>query len=491
MVQVSWRDRRCRCAACLAGLVVWVVPMSAQAAEWEVEPFVRASETWTDNVELSADDEEDDFVTAITPGVRVSGDSARAELDLRYQLRNQFFAEDSDRNSSTSLAAGQGEVELIRQRLFLEGDLTRTEQFRSADGVGPTGGGLAGGSQREVTTAGIAPRLEYEFGRTAGLRARHRREYVDFDDDRETETDLTTVLLTSGPAFVDWGWNVNLSRRKEDTDDDGDDQFANNDDIELQRASVEVNYQVAPSTQLFGVSGREDNTFRTEVEGDTTDGSFWEAGFRWRPQRRVALEAAVGERFFGDTARGSLRVQGRSLDFDLSVSQELVTTSSVQVERSETLVRDPDGNLVIGPDGDPVTAAIGVPTIDEDVIEQNRVQARVGWSRGHSDLRLSLIGTDREFLSEGTQEDARQADLDWTWNRLARTTVTAGIGYAEQEFEGQDREDDTRSFRLGATRDLARNVDVQLDYRFFARDSTIDSQDYTSNRIRLAIEATF
>lgn len=484
----QWRDRGLRPGPWPAAVLLLVWGPCVLAAQWELEPFARVAETWTDNVALSADDEEDEFITEVSPGIRVRGESARAELDFQYRLRNQFFARESGRNRTTSLAAGDGEIELVRRRLFIEGDLSRTEQFGSADGIGPSGGGFAGGTQRTVTTAGIAPRLEYQFGRMAGLRARYGLDHVDFDDGRETVSRVGTVALTSGPVFNRWGWRIDYSRRDEDQDRGG---AVDEEDTVLERASAELSLRVATSTQLFAVGGQEDNSFRSEVEGERIDGSFWEAGFRWRPNRRVSLEAAAGERFFGDTVRASLQARGRSLDLDLRVSEDLVTVSQLQLERSDVLVRDQDGNLVLGPDGEPVTVAIGLPTVADDVIQQRRSQASIGWSRGHSQLRLSLIATDRQFLGEGTQEDSRQADLDWTWTRLANTTVTAGIGFAEQEFEGSDREDDTHSLRLGARRDLRPNLDARLDYEFFERDSSIDSQGFTSNRITLAVEATF
>lgn len=465
-----------------------VMALPVHAANWEVEPGLRLAQTWTDNVTLAADDTEHEWITEVTPRLRLRGEGRRAQLDLRYRMQNLAHWRDSDRDRTTHLVAGDGELELLRRRLFLEGDVSRV---RTSDLISPTGP-LGDDTRRNVTTYGAGPRLQYEFGRAAGLLARHRRERVDFGtDDRTTDTDLSTARLASGPVFTTWGWALNYSRLQErrDLPQAADDEFE--EDVILERGSAELSLRVTPSTQLFGVSGYEDNQFRTEVEGERIDGSFWEAGARWSPSRTVFMEAAVGERFFGETGRFLLRVQGAHLTLNLSYNEDLITTSRIQAERTEALVRDQDGNLILDPDGEPLTAVISVPTIADDVILQRRAQGRLGWERGYSELRLTLIGTEREFQFDGRREETRQADLGWTWTRLRRTTVNSGIGVGRQEFVLTDRVDDFYSFRLGATRDLGDNLDLSLDYRHFDRDSNVDGQEFTSNRITLALEATF
>lgn len=479
--------------ALAVSLAAMTGPALAVAGSWEIQPRIRVAEIWTDNVGLTAEDTEHEWITEVTPGVRVSGEGRRARLDLQYQVESLFHGRDNDRDRTNHEFAADGQVELVRRSLFLEADASRSRDIISSDGTGPGSSVFAAG-QTDREAWGVGPRWRHDFGRAAGMEASYRRERVEFGTGAfgATDTDLVTAALVNGPVFTRWGWGVDYSRREEARDRrDTVDADVTDEEIILEQVRGELSLRTGPASELFVVGGYEDNEFVTEVEGERIDGGLWEAGGRWNPRRNLALEAAVGERFFGETARASLRARGAALSIDLSYAEDLVTTSQVELQRAEQLVRDADGNLVLGPEGEPVTIAIGVPTVVDDVFEERRARGRLGWSRGSSDVRLSLLATEREFFGEGSTEDAHRVDLDWYWTRLARTTLVAGIGYSEQEFGDTDRVDDTRSLRLGARRELTTRVDGRLDYEGFIRDSTTDGAEYTVNRITLAVEARF
>jgi len=476
-------------ARLVAALVVIGASVPVGAAEWRLEPGLRLSETWTDNFNLSDDDPESEWITEIAPGLRLSGEGRRAQVELAYRLRQLLHVEESERDSTNHQLNAAGDVELVRERLFFDADANRTLGTTGTAFTGPTSDVIASDQRRTVTTWSAGPRLQYPVGRFAELEATARRRHVDFgsDADGESDSDSAGIGLASGPLFTTWGWALDYERREE-TREQTDQPV---EDTTFEQVRGELNLRAGAATQLFVAGGTEENEFETAEAGDPVDGDFWEAGLRWNPRRTVSLEMAVGNRFFGDTARASLDVRGSALSLQLNVSEDLVTTPQLQFERQTVLLRDSEGNLVIGPGGQPVTVAIDVPTVRDDVILQQRASARLGWSRSHTSITLALLATNREFQREGTTEDSRQIDLDIRWTRLTRTVLNAGIGLREQDFEDGISETEFASLRLGATRELRGDTRLSLDYEYAEQDSTGGGSDYDSNRVTLALEVGF
>lgn len=478
-----------RRAPLVIAFAVVVAGPPVEAANWSIEPGVRVSETWTDNFALSAEDPEDEWITEIAPTVRVSGEGRRVRLDLAYRLQHLLHVNEAERDGTNHRLNAAGDIELVRERLFFDADATRSLSTTGTAFTQPTSSVIASDQRRTVTTWSAGPRLQYPVGRLARLEAALRRSHVDFGSDAEgdSDSDRATVGLASGPLFTTWGWALDYERREESRD--RRDEVP--EDTTFEQVRGELNLRAGAATQLFVAGGTEDNEFETAEAGDATDGDFWEAGFRWNPRRTVSLEMAAGERFFGETARASLNIRGSSLTVDLDYSESLVTAPQLEFERVNALLRDADGNLVIGPGGDPVTVAIDVPTVRDDVSLQQRAGARVRWSQSHTSISFALLATEREFQRDGTREETRQADLDLRWTRLTRTTLSAGIGLREQEFFETGREDEFASARLGATRQLRGDTELQLEYEYSTRDSTDGGRDYDNNRVTLALEVGF
>lgn len=470
-------------------LALLAVTGPTRAADWSLEPTLRLSETWTDNVDLSEDDPEEEWITEFAPGLRLSGEGRRVQADLAYELQHLVHANDSGRDRTNHRLNGEGSAELVRERLFFDAGASRSRNTGGPLVAAPSNSVVAQSRRDTITTWQAGPRLQYELGRFARIDAEARREQIDFGsrDRGESTADVASLGVTSGPMFPDWGWALGYNVREEDeTGEVGLQQ-----DTRLARARAELNWRVGAATQLFAAGGEEDNEFESADEGDPVDGSFWEAGFRWNPSRNVSVEAAAGERFFGDTARASVNVVGRALSLRLNVAEDLVTTPQLQLEQVTALLVDDQGNPVLGPNGQPVTVVVDVPTVVDDVILQRRADLQLAWDYSHTRLSLSLQGTDREFQRLGTSERSNRADLEWQWTRLTRTTITAGVGFIEQEFAETDREDEVRTYRLRAERQLRGETRLTADIEQLERTSTNSNAEYQSLRATVGLNLAF
>lgn len=495
------RDRRdfaisrgCReCApgfiAVTLGALALVAAGQAAAAEWDLEAGIRVSQSWTDNVGLDAENPEEEQVTEIAPRIRLEGEGRRARVSVGYRLQQLFHDRDSERDRTNHEFDGEGTVELVRERLFFDADATQSRASVSPEDA-PTTSNLVGSNLRnDVTTWGAGPRLQHELGRYARIESSLRREHLDFGTETEdtNDSDEFALRLTNGPLFTTWGWAADYSRNEQERQREGQ----ADEETVFEQVSGELNLRTSSATQLFIVGGSENNEFVSAEEGDAIDGDFWEIGIRWNPRRTISLEAAAGERFFGETARLSFNATGSALDLTLTYTEDLLTTPDLLLERSSRFLRDENGNIVLDPTGRPVRVDVEVPTVSDDVILQRRADMRIRWNRGYSSITLALQGTNREFQREATSEQARRADLDWRWTRLPRSTVVLGTGYRQQDFAQSDREDETWSLRGEFQREISTDTSLSLAFESLDLSSSAEAQGFDSNRITLALDHVF
>ena len=63
------------------------------AGDWKLSPRFQIEETYTDNVNLTENDRSGDFITTLTPGFSLRGDSSRVKTAVDYNRRERFFAD--------------------------------------------------------------------------------------------------------------------------------------------------------------------------------------------------------------------------------------------------------------------------------------------------------------------------------------------------------------------------------------------------------------
>ncbi|MDX1666715.1 MAG: hypothetical protein R3350_05785, partial [Saprospiraceae bacterium] len=67
-------------------------------AQIEIHPRIFVEEKYTDNLFLDAEDEEEDWVTTVSPGIELTYDSRSVDLEVDYSLRYIFYKDNSDEN---------------------------------------------------------------------------------------------------------------------------------------------------------------------------------------------------------------------------------------------------------------------------------------------------------------------------------------------------------------------------------------------------------
>ncbi len=155
----------------LMTILVLLIPAGLGAAEiFKVEPQLTVQEQFTDNVNLSSTNKQHDFITTISPGIRLAAIGQTASIDVDYKLGVNFFAHESQNNYLSHELNANGVYSLSQnttfrvREYFLRSDDPREQQFSLAAQNGQFL--IATDRSRSIYWRNVVePSLEYRFGR--------------------------------------------------------------------------------------------------------------------------------------------------------------------------------------------------------------------------------------------------------------------------------------------------------------------------------------
>ena len=473
---------------------------------WTVVPELSVKEVFTDNVFLTASDEEEDFVTELTPRINIYGNAKRASVRVNYALQGLLYANNGDENTHFHQLFSAGVFELVRQLVFIDGSATITQQNRTDTGRGVftnfgPGTFLGGvgdnisvtGERTTVTTYGLSPYLVQRLGDWADAELRFGYDDVSESDEDEPvdgsrrTTDSTSqryyAKIESGSRFNELPWSATFERRDID--------YENADSTTFQELLGTVGFVYSPELSLVGSLGHEDNSFRSA--GDAGSGIIWDVGVRWTPSGRTTLEATYGRRFFGDRYFFNLSHESRRTKWHLSYDEVPYTARDAQID--EAVAARGGAIPIIDPvTGLPTVSGAGIPRLSDEVYVQRRLSGGLVIEAGRNDFDILVFQEERDYQSSGLGDEFWGASILWTRNisRLTYLDMSAGWTSVDTNIDSIDeRQDDLLGLHVGLRRELGRHLTSTIEYRRVERSSTDPTADLVENRISAGIRLAF
>lgn len=292
---VAWhRPRPGRGAWVLSGLALaglHATPAHAQGSGLRITPSVSATQTFTDNRNLSATDKQADAITVLSPRVRVSSRSAHVQGSLDYALNGVFHARDSAANGIQHQLSGAASAELIESHLFLDARASIGQQAISALGVQssrPTGGT---GNSTELRTFSLSPTFRSRLFGDVDFVARATATVSRSSGNGGNIGDQSSqgASLRIGDTSRTLGWSVEGGRDVSD--------FDAGRKTTQDRLVATLSYAPWPDWRFFVNGGTERNDLQSL---DARSSDTWGAGFTWQPGPRTQVNARLDRRFFGD-----------------------------------------------------------------------------------------------------------------------------------------------------------------------------------------------
>lgn len=325
MAPIPTGARRWRGAAALVVLVA----AHSRAADWTISTEIGLRETYTDNAFIGTTPRREDFVTEITPSLRIDGRSARLTASLHYRPSALVYARHSEGNDVVNNLDASARLEAVERFFFIDALGSVTQNFISPFAAQPADIATASPNRIETRTFSLSPHLRGELGRSLEYDLRHRNTWTTTNND--SLGDLRTAQWTGRVArpVQLFGWALEY----EDTEIHREGALTRQDDQErLLRARL--HFQPSESWRFSASAGREENNF---VLGRTERETIGGAGVSWRPGPRTSADFEYEHRFFGPSRLARFSHRTPLSAWSLRYSRD---TSTFQ----EELLRVPPGD---------------------------------------------------------------------------------------------------------------------------------------------------
>lgn len=502
--------------------ILLLYPAYSTAAEWRIVPRLNLLETYTDNVTLAGrGHEKGDFITQINPGIFLSGTGARLKVNVNYTMQNLFYANENNRNRTVNQLNAKENAELIKNFFFLDSSANISQQNISLLGPLTTNNENITNNRTTIKTYSISPYLRHNFSNFASAQARytHNAVYANTGGFSESQSDNILLNLTSGSAFRTLGWGLNYSKQK--IDRLGTSISPLNRSIENERYAGNLRYRVSSQFSLTGTSGYQKFTYQS-ITGKSA-GAFWTTGFIWTPTERTSITANTGKAFFGTTYTLMASHRTRRSAWSLNYNQNITTTRDQFLIPATTDTANFLDQLWMSNIPDPVmrqqtidafirdnglSASIFDPInfLTTQFFLQKRLQASVALSGTRNTLVLSIFHMLREPQTLGDANDnlpgmnnltlnsnTKQigGNALWSWKVTPRTNVNIGAVFIRSNILAIGREDETKTLRVGLTKQIQPKLNGSINLRHVERTSNQIGSEYRENAIIASLLMSF
>lgn len=257
---------------------------------WSVVPRITARETFTDNVAPASGVKRSDQVTEIAPGVRVDADTARLKFHLDYQLRQLFYAQETDRKNTQNYLNTFGTLEALDKWLFVDvsGLVAQQEispfRFQTASNVS------VNPNRVETSSFRVSPFIRGKLAGSADYELRYGRSTTQSSSAfvADVDTEEWSGVIKGVTPLASLGWAVDASHRNID--------YQGGRGNEESRFRGLLAYRIVPEFRVSASAGQETNNF-SSANNQTHD--TYGYGFDWLPTERTQVSGFREKRFFG------------------------------------------------------------------------------------------------------------------------------------------------------------------------------------------------
>jgi uncharacterized protein (PEP-CTERM system associated) len=268
---------------------------TACAQTWHFYPSAQVEEVLTDNVNLAPSDRaKADFVSQITPGLRITEKGARSSLTGFVELPILIYARTGAENDRVlPQAALSGSIAPVENFFFIDGAASIRQEYFSPFGAQPVG--LVNATENRVRTDSyrVSPYVKSLAGAEVNYELRDDSIWTHLSGAPGNVRDSFTNSLTGHIARKPrpFGWALEIERTE--------DKFYGSDQPSFvtQLARARLPFQVDPEFQVSASGGYEDNRYALSHPS----GTIYGAGFEFRRAPRTALKGQWEHRFFGSS----------------------------------------------------------------------------------------------------------------------------------------------------------------------------------------------
>jgi len=481
-----------------------------RAADWSIKPRLSVVETYTDNLRLAPDgQQEHDTITQLNPGLSVDGDGRRVKLNANYNMQNVIYSDHSSQNSTHNQFSGSLSSELIKDWFYLDWKGSYSQRLLAPQkGVATDNLNIVPGSRGNVTATSITPRIKRDLGRdmTLDLADTEGRVYYGGNGLTDTGTqDLSFSFERSRSAGLDW----RLQARDRKTKRNG----AN--DFESRGTEGRIGLPILPDTRFVAYAGYEDGSISSSRTFNS--GNYWSAGIFWQPSPKLSLELTNGDKdkqgrlYYAPTSRTSLSASYVARDvgvrpgstwiadvshhtrhsvWSLGYSKQLSSDAILAVTGVTPQVLTINGQPVFDQQLQPVIEYVPQLEIVNEEFVRAATTAGVSYSRAKSSINLRLKDETRDYELTKRHAESKSAYLGMNWKFASRTA----LDYSHNQTITNDAnfgEYTTKVDTISINRRVNPATTAQLSWRQAKVDQLSLAHNYNEKRVFASLTISF
>ncbi len=459
---------------------------------WRLTSSLRIEETYSDNVNLAPQgSERSEFVTSISPALRLTRYGSRLNVGLTYQPQFLYYARGTNGSTLRNYLDATAKATVVDNLLFFDARAAVSQQNVSPFGT-LAANSVNGSSNRvESRTYSFGPTLRSRFGNDLSYNAGYRYTGSSYDSTALGTSHTSEIFgsIQSGTSFRDLGGGLTYNR--------SDQSYGGSNEIITENAGANLTYVLTSTVHLRGGIGYDRNRYPAFPENDLSGLSYF-GGFDWNPSHHTQVSAQVGHRYFGPTANISLRESTAHTSLSVSYTRDQTTSSASGLG----LVTNPQyalvDQLLLGAFPDPVLRAqavtgilsrAGLPTsqfgttgfVSNQLYVQKRFDITLVLLGLRNTVSLNAYRSDSQALSNlsfGTDifnqsSRFRQTGYSVNWSHKLGPRTSANVGAQKIHNQAVVGAGDTRQRILTASinRQIQKNLSGAVSYRNTRQDA--------------------
>lgn len=297
-------------------------PVLAQQQTLRVAPYIRLTETISDNAGLRRDGNgKSDWITQLSPGVSIDARGARVTGQLSLSANANHYSNGTLADSTNLALNGRGKITAWENRLYVDLTGSVSRMVDSAFGARPADS-VTGANQTQVSVFNVSPYFTTRFSNTGSLQLRYSLGMSDAGSSAMARSTYQTWSLNaSDPRMTGMlGWGFSLL-------DQTTDNSASSRQLKQQTARFTGMAQAMPDLMLRAIVGAESNNYRATNRSS----SIYGLGADWTPTPRTRVTATLEDRFFGTGYTVSADHRSSQMTYRIGYSKDASTTSSTML----------------------------------------------------------------------------------------------------------------------------------------------------------------
>jgi len=465
------------------------------AAEIRMEPAVELLASYSDNVNLAPDgQQQDEWISQINPMVLIDASGNKANTNISYKMQNIIYGSDiissgQEKSQIFHRLNADSRVDLMKDKVGvnISADYYQVNRpdsvIRAFDNLST--------ADYMINTAHLSvnPYLAYQLGDYSDIDLRYGYNRFDYSGRSilDGQGNEVTATIKSGKNFdrLLWGFDGRYSKTN----------YFRQPDIKLASAKLETLYKTLTHISVLVNAGYDSNRYQRQDIGAPTKGMDWSVGLEWNPSKRFKVHALKGRRYYGDTVSWLFTYYTKKSQTNIQYQEDIMTAANnlnnfiadmPQPEQPDELQ-----NSTPADDGfnDDYNRMNPLATTEAFIRKRTNLDYSLGVKR--SIFRVNAVYDNNLYLLSGNKEQVLNGLASWQWNLSAKTSaIFSEIGQYTKYRENRSKEL-THRFSAALEIRVNKNMSARASYQYTRRYATGALSEYNQNYAELGLSVKF